>query len=102
MSRLLALLFCSLPFVSHAGVISEDHPDVVMCAIAASSTTAAGLAVLYVSGIAEDGTVIYQSLGQSVLTAIFDGDGNLVGPSENSCGGQSLEELEASGNTRNF
>lgn len=100
--RILVALFLFSPAAATAGTISEAHPDVILCPLPASGALPAGDAVLYVAGIGEDGSVVYQAQGMSPMTAVFDADGQLQGPSENVCGGMSLSDLEATGKTRNY
>ena len=100
--RILAAVALAWPLHAYAGAVSEQHPDVVLCAFSGTETTPAGDAVLYIAGVGDDGSVVYQSLGRNVITAIFDADGAPSGPSENVCGGLSLAELQAGGKTRDL
>ncbi len=100
--RMLCATLLFSPAAAIAGTISEAHPDVILCSFSAAGALPAGDAVLYVAGIGDDGSVVYQAQGMSPMTAVFDADGQLQGPSENVCGGMSLSDLEAAGKTRNY
>lgn len=86
----------------HAGALSPDHPDVLICPIAAIGNVPAGHAFLFLSALGDNGSVLYQSLGNRSVSAIYDADGNLMGLGEKVCGGKSLQQLAADGQTKDF
>ncbi|WP_170608946.1 hypothetical protein [Ruegeria arenilitoris] len=91
-----------VPINALAGTISDKHPDLLICPYSGSGGLPDGTVVLYLAGTGEDGSVVYQSQGSNSITAMYDSDGNLSGPSENVCGGMTLSELDANGSTRNY
>lgn len=80
-----------------AGLISADHPDGILCPVAAKADRQDGLLVFYLSAVLSDGRVLYQTLGNNVLSVTFDPSGTPVVDSGANCGGKSLSELTADG-----
>lgn len=98
----LSAVFLLAPISVLAGTLSANHYDVLVCPTVASAPWPAGQVFLFLSAVGDDGSSMYQSLGGSGITAIYDADGILKGPSDRVCGGKSLSELEEAGQTSNF
>ncbi|WP_108858563.1 hypothetical protein [Ruegeria sp. Alg231-54] len=98
----LAMCFAVISGQAIAGSLSPDHPDVLICETTSTSSLPDAKVFLYLSAVGEDGSSLYQSLGSGNLTARYVADGSLLGLSETVCGGQSLNELLSSGNTRSY
>lgn len=89
--------FVAVPVL--AGSISSSHPDGIVCRLPASGDRPEGLVAFYLAAILVDGQVLYQTLGNQVLSVTFDAQGN---PRENAagvCEGKTLSELIADGMT---
>lgn len=84
------------------GQVSENHPDGIKCPMPASQDRPAGVSVFYISAVLNDGRVLYQSLGNQVLSVTFDPSGaNLIDSGE-ICEGKSLSELKDAGMVFDF
>lgn len=82
-----------------AGQISSKHPDGVLCQIKANETRPEGDSVFYLSAVLSDGRVLYQTLGNQVISLTFGPSGAPLESSTGICGGMSLPELVEAGRT---
>ncbi|TCL00679.1 hypothetical protein BXY66_3326 [Shimia isoporae] len=90
------------PFPALAGSLSENHPDALVCSMESTDGSGTTQAFLFLSGIRDDGSSLYLSLGSAALSILFDEEGNPAGPNANLCNGMSLPELTDAGMTRDF
>lgn len=82
-----------------SGEISDDHPDGILCEMPATAERPEGVVAFYLSALLADGRVLYQTLGNQVLSLTFDEKGQPVVDSGQICGGKSLSVLKADGLT---
>jgi hypothetical protein len=94
-----AALFLLGSLGSTAGEISPSHPDGLLCSMPATEDRREGKAVLYLSLVLNDDSVLYQSLGKSVISIAFDASGAAVDSENKVCSGLSLQELVVAGMT---
>jgi len=94
-----AVLFVAGSLTCAAGQISAKHPDGVLCKLQGSEIRPEGETVFYLSAVLVDGSALYQTLGNQVISLTFGPSGASLDNSSGICGGRSLSELVAAGRT---